>query len=319
MPRDLTYDYCYSIAKNFTRKVDFKNADCSAYSTSVKRGWINKWFNRTIKPKNYWTYDRCKEFAQQFKYMTQFRDANLNVYLKSKKNDWIKDWEWLINDLTQFDLNAKIHLVYAYIFDKTNSVYVGRTMQLAQRDYAHRNKQHKNKNDEKMLTSLQKHAIDNNCEIPKPTILEENLTLIESQDKEEYWVNYYKQLNFNILNVAKTGVGYSSIGGGRQKWAYEKVKEEALKYKSRGEFYKKSTQAYRVALKYKWIDDFTWFIPFYLPKEELTFESIYKKASQFTNKHDFKMSYPKEYVKCIQNKWFDKLPWLSSSRSKISK
>lgn len=66
MSRKLTYEFCKSIAKQFTRKVDFKKSDISAYTVSVKNGWINDWFEREIKPSNYWTYERCKEYASQF-------------------------------------------------------------------------------------------------------------------------------------------------------------------------------------------------------------------------------------------------------------
>ena len=43
--RKLTYEFCENIARQFTRKVDFEKFDASAYGTSVKKRWINDWFN----------------------------------------------------------------------------------------------------------------------------------------------------------------------------------------------------------------------------------------------------------------------------------
>ena len=307
--RKLTYEVCEKIAKQFTKKVDFEKFDASAYATSVRRGWIDDWFDRKIKPKNYWTYERCKEYAKQFKYMTQFRDSKqLNVYLKSKKNGWIKDWDWLINDLTEFDENAKIHLIYVYIFEKTNHFYVGRTMQLKQRDHAHRNKIRK-RHGKIYLDAVQKHAADNSIEIPKPIVLEENLTVSESKKQENYWLEEYKKKGMIPLNTAKTGENYSSIGGGRQKWTYDKVYEEAKKYQHRGDFYNGSTQAYRVALKYIWIDDYTWMTPKCMPPNYWTYERCKEEALKYKTKVDFKNNSTLAYIASYKKGFFKDFNW----------
>lgn len=309
MRRKLTYELCEKIAKQFDKKVDFEKFDASAYGTSVKNGWINDWFDRTIKPKNYWTYEKCAEYAKQFKYMTQFRDSKYtNVYLKSKKNNWIKDWHWLINDLTEFDKTAKIHLIYIYIFEKTNSFYVGRTMQLKQRDYAHRYKIRK-RHGEIYLDAVQKHSKENNIEIPKPIVLECDLTLKESKEKENYWLEFYKNKGIIPLNTAKTGEKYSSIGGGRRKWTYEKVYEEAKKYKHRGDFYKGSTQAYKVALKYGWINDYNWMSPNCTPPGTWTYDKVYNEAIKYKHKIDFEKKSNLAYSAAIRNNYMKYFTW----------
>lgn len=307
--RKLTYELCESIARQFTRKVDFEKFDASAYATSVKNGWINDWFDRKIKPANYWTYERCKEYARQFKYMTQFRDSEyMNVYLKSKKNGWVKDWDWLINDLTEFDENAKIHLIYIYIFKETNHFYVGRTMQLKQRDYAHRNKIRK-RHGEIYLDAVQKHSKENNIEIPEPIVLEEHLTVSESKVQEHFWLEEFKKKGMTPLNTAKTGEQYSSIGGGRQKWTYDKVYAEAKKYQHRGDFYNGSTQAYRVALKYKWIDDYTWMTPKIMPHNYWTYEKCKEEALKYKTKVEFKNNSPIAYIASYKKGFIKDFNW----------
>jgi hypothetical protein len=42
-----------------------------------------------------------------------------------------------------------------------------------------------------------------------------------------------------------------------KKWYDDNCKEEAKKYKTRNEFQKGSRGAYKVALKNKWLDDYT--------------------------------------------------------------
>ena len=61
------------------------------------------------------------------------------------------------------------------------------------------------------------YAEDNGFNIPKPIILDENLNGFEAKEKEEYWVNFYKTKNYNVINIAKTGVKSSSIGGSIKK------------------------------------------------------------------------------------------------------
>lgn len=309
MPRKLTYEFCKSIAKQFTRKVDFRKSDLSAYTVSVKNGWINDWFEREIKPSNYWTYERCKECASQFKYFTQFRDSKyLHVYLKSKKNGWINDWDWLINDLSEYDEKAKIHLIYIYIFKETNHFYVGRTMQLYKRDYSHRKKIRK-RNGKICLDSVQKHSKENNIDIPRPIVLEENLTLSESKRQEHYWVEKYKKEGMICLNKAKTGEKYSSVGGGRRKWTYEKVYEEAKKYTHRGDFCNGSPQAYRVSLKYKWIDDYEWMTPKTKPSNYWTFEKCKEEALKYETKIDFEKNSISAYVISVKKGYMKFFNW----------
>lgn len=307
--RKLTYEFCEKIAKQFTRKVDFEKFDMSAYVTSVRNGWINNWFDRKIKPKNYWTYEKCEECSKQFKYYTEFRDSEyLSVYLKSKKNKWIYNWDWLINDLTEFDKTAKIHLIYIYIFEKTNSFYVGRTMQLNQRDYAHRNKIRK-RHGVDYLDAVQKHSKENNIIIPEPIVLEDKLTVDESKEQEHWWIEEYKNKGMIPLNKAKTGSKYSSIGGGRQKWTYEKVYKEAKKYKHRGDFYKGSTQAYRVALKYNWINDYDWMTLNGTPPGTWTYEKVYSEAIKYKHKTDFKKNSTLAYSAAIRHDFMKNFTW----------
>ena len=45
----------------------------------------------------------------------------------------------------------------------------------------------------------------------------------------------------------------------KSKWNYDTCLKEARKYKSRSEFHKKCSGAYKAALKNGWLDDYAWF------------------------------------------------------------
>ena len=58
-------------------------------------------------------------------------------------------------------------------------------------------------------------------------------------------------------------------------WSIDKLKEEALKYKTRGEFQKFSLSAYSIAHKNGWLDDVcSHMIP---QNEKWTFDKVRKK------------------------------------------
>lgn len=100
------------------------------------------------------------------------------------------------------------YLIYSY--EIKNNVYIGLTKNIIVRDKSHRT-------DTLEKDTLKKFCFDNNFEIPEPKILETGLTPIESQVKENDWLNYYKDNGYNIINKAETGIYKSSLGGGKKK------------------------------------------------------------------------------------------------------
>lgn len=68
---------------------------------------------------------------------------------------------------------------------------------------------------------------------------------------EKETIEIYDNMGFNILNTAKAG----AIGGGNLKWTFEKCKEEALKCKTRTEFYKINNSAYNSSRNNGWLNE----------------------------------------------------------------
>ena len=87
-----------------------------------------------------------------------------------------------------------------------------------------------------------------------------NLTLTESRYYEDYYVHFYKQNNYYLINTAPTGIKTSSIGSGIQYWNYENTYNEAKKYNYLCDFQNNSVGAYTAALKKGWLNDYYWLV-----------------------------------------------------------
>jgi len=162
--------------------------------------------------------------------------------MASKRHKWLDSFPWLKPDL---NIYGKCDCVYKYFFKDYNAIYIGRTVRKNQRD-----KQHIFNVGNDAVADF---AFTHNISVPPMEILEDNLTVSEGQEREKYYVDYFKELGYTILNKAKTGgIGRLNLG----KWNYSTCRNEAQNYRRRGEFAKGNRTAYMMAWKYKWLDDF---------------------------------------------------------------
>lgn len=247
------------------------------------------------KPNGYWTYEHCLEESKKYDTVADFRKGAPTAWEKSVlKNKWIKDFTWIKPSL---DIYGTPDCVYRYFFKDFNTIYVGRTIRPKRRD-----------NDHIFDTSdtVNRFAFEHNIPVPEMEILETNLTLIEGQEREEYYVNLFLEQGFNLLNKAKTG-SLGCIGCG--KWTYKVCYEEALKYKTRQDFNKGCQGAYIASCRNKWLDNFYWFEP---SKTKLKWakESFLEFAKKFEYVEDLKHANESIYWKSKQKGWFELCVWL---------
>jgi hypothetical protein len=79
---------------------------------------------------------------------------------------------------------------------------------------------------------------------------------------------------------------------------------EALKYKSRTEFQKKSSPAYDYAIRRKWMNDICKHMVYLKkPNGYWNKDKCIKIANKFKTKKEFKKKYPKVYWASVRNKW----------------
>ena len=151
-----------------------------------------------------WSKETCEQEARKYKYVFDFSTKAPGAYNKARSNGWLDDYTWLKKlppKTADYNKNAKY--IYAYEFVNQKAVYVGLTNSIIKRDW-----QHRNSND----SSVYIFAEECKCEIPQPKQLESGVPVDESGSRERYWVHYYKNIGWHILNRAKTGERESSVG-----------------------------------------------------------------------------------------------------------
>lgn len=197
-------------AKKYTTKNEFKKNCGGGFSAASENGWLKEYFwLNTKRPHGYWNYETCKEAALKYKTKSEFQKGDRRGYNLAREKGWLKEYTWL-KDARLEILKGKIDSIYVYIFEEYNAIYVGRTLMRLQkdRDWSHRHaiyidgkfKKHYVKSD-----AVYNFSSLNNCEIPEMKILEENLTIEEGQEREKYWIEYFKKQGKKILNKAPAG------------------------------------------------------------------------------------------------------------------
>ena len=123
-------------------------------------------------------------------------------------------------------MNEKVDNIYIYLWEEFNTIYIGRTKNPKKRHY-----QHKTRECDKTYKFSSEHHIEH----PPMIILESDLTIEEGTEREKYWIEYYRNSSYNVLN--------KSCGGqkGRQarckiptgKTYYQLHREERIEYQKK--------------------------------------------------------------------------------------
>ena len=167
-----------------------------------------------------WNKETCEQEARKYEYIFDFRVRSGGACNVAQRNGWLEDYTWLKKlPPKTADYNKETKYIYAYEFVEHKSVYVGLTNSLIKRDWQHRH------NSDSSVFRFAEHC---GCEIPSPRILEEGIPMLESGEREAFWVEHYKKLNWKLLNRAKTGERESSVGITYPlKWTKKAIKEKA--------------------------------------------------------------------------------------------
>ena len=158
---------------------------------------------KTGKTTNKYNKTTCKQKAKLFKTFKEFRDNEPQFYKYARQHNLLQLYDWLVDDRVSI-CKDKVDCVYMYMFNDYKTVYIGRTLMKRQN---RRDIEHLFSND-----CIVKFCKDKKIPMPNMIVIEDNLTLKEGLERENYYVKYYKNLGYNLLNVAKTGLGSGSIG-----------------------------------------------------------------------------------------------------------
>lgn len=245
---------CRKAAKECHSKSEFEKKYPAAYKQAKKvredgKRWIDNYgFTRPVAYNIKWkgNYDACKEAADECDSRSEFSDKYPAAYNEARIQGWLDEWfERQLNVYENTD-----NVVYAFIFEKFNSIYIGRTRNITKRMWQHMN-------DNKC--TVFKFAQHNGVVIPQMTILKSDIKLIESAEWEDYYVKKYKEEGWNVLNKAKTGKNSGSLGSCKRGiYTYNKMYNIAKDCKTRSELRNKCSRGYIVALEEGWLDKFDW-------------------------------------------------------------
>ena len=297
-----TYEVCKELASHYNSRIEFQRECGGAYSQSSSKGWLSKFVFKEDKIK--WTKEMILIECAKYKTKTNLFNNNkhaYDAYIRFKRKGLISDDEinWDIRIREQGDENARIHSVYAYVFED-NYVYVGRTMDPHKRDKQHRRPHHAHGRDN--IGTVLKHSIESGIEIPPMTMLETDLNLQESCRQEDYWVNEYRNKGYNILNKGVTGEFVGSIGGFKQKWTKEMVIEYAKKFDKLADLYRNCSSMKHLLERFNLLDEL---FPNRLRAHKITFEEAKEAASHYKTRTRFQKGSRRYYDASRKNGWLD--------------
>lgn len=336
-----TKERCHEEALKYKTKSEFERYSSSAYNISLRKKWINdicghmkplkvynknwtkekifkeslKYSSRTEliknnsniyyiakingwwdeiclnlepihKPFEYWTKEKCNELSLLCKSRTEFRLKYNGAYSSANKNGWLYE---ICSHMIQYRNN---YGGYAYEFSD-NHVYVGITSRSK-----NRNRQHLTRKESAVFKHIKYTGL-----IPIRKQLFEYVIPEEAKKLEEYWVNYYKNNSWNILNISHTG----SLGGMVVIWTKEKCQEEALKYENRYEFWKKCGSAHGASLKNGWLDEICSHMKPPYRKNYWIKEKCHEVALKCKSKSEFQNKYSQPYKLSLKNDWLDEI------------
>lgn len=282
-----TKEKCTEEALKYKSRIEFRLNSFNVYETSKRNNWIDDicihMINK-IKPIGYWTKELCQNEALKYTIRNEFKLNSGGAYYFSLKNKWLDE----ICIHMPIIGNKYLRCIYAYEFND-NKVYVGLTFNLKKRNIQHLNN---------IKSQVYKHIINcNNNYIIKQ--LTEYINVDDAIKMEEYYVNFYKENGWYILNKANTG----AIGGNELKWTKEKCIEEALKYDTKNEF-RLNSLSYNTARREKWLNEICkHMIMIHKPKGYWSKYQCHIEALKYSNRSDFMKNSVSAYSISHKNKW----------------
>ena len=243
-----TKEKCQEEALKYNIKKDFFTKSKSAYSSAVKKGWLDDICSHMIsknKPMYYWTFERCRKIALKCKNKKELKTNYGGVYHSSRKNGWYDD-------------------ICKHMIQKIKPNYYWTEKRCGENALKYKTRRDFQKYSGGAYNSAKRNGwLDNICS-----------HMIIKQKKNGYW-NYEKcekiVKNYNDKPSLRKNHGYvydiiiknkwfdlfshmKEIKKPNNYWNYEKCKEIALKCNNITDFYKNYSTIYYLINKNKWFE-----------------------------------------------------------------
>lgn len=284
--------------------LDYKSHEC--YLGLLYNGWLYDAFPNEYKdvmPPNHWKVkENVLKEASKYKTKMEFRNGSGGAFNAAMRYGWMEEiCKNFVKPQTKYmDVTKKIHCVYVYEMTEQQACYVGRTIDLRNRDLSHR-RGRKHHDGSITYDALYEFCMSNGIDMPMPIVKESDLNGKDSLIREDFWVKEYSKNGWNVLNKAKTGELSGSLGAVK-KWTYEACKEFCKDYGYRGEVEKANYSCYFTCLKNGWFDEFG------IKEKYNTWESkdkVIEVARTCKNISDFAHNFYGGYLTAKKNGWLD--------------
>ena len=285
-----TKDRCVEEALKYQTRYEFEVGTISAYNAARRGGWVDDICEHMVspyKPPGYWTREHCQEEALKYQTRSAFGNGSSGAYSAAQRNKWLDD---VCSHMKRIG-NIATRGIYAIVFTDDRLVYVGLSANPEKRIRSH--KHHSSNRHVRRLISEGSH-----CEFK---IFDGWYDKDRAACVEQETIEIFEHEGYGILNISKAG----ALGGNRTRWTLDKCMEEAMKYKTRGEF-NKGSSAYKAAYVNGWLNDICGHMvspyksPGYWTKEKCT-----KEALKYTARYLFSKGGGTAYNVARKNGWLD--------------
>lgn len=302
-------DNCIQEAKKYTTVYELQRNCYGCYCGLKRNGWLQEAFPNSFKNKSfgYWIKENVISEARKYKTKREFKEKCKTAYNSAYVLGCMKECEEFFERNKNYrNFEDKVHSIYVYEIKEFNTCYVGRTVNVHNRDLSHRRGR---KHSDRRITydNLYKFCEKNNIDIPQPIILETNLNANESLDREDFWLKEYIKEGWIALNAAKTGLSSGSLGG-VQIWNYDKCKEVCGRFHYKTDVKKFNYQCYKLCSKNKWFEEFGIIenkrhSRFYW----LSKKNCFNELQYYQTKEDFKNYAVAAYASIVENGWIKEI------------
>ena len=288
-----TKENCIQESLKYKTRNEFQKGYRGAYNSSRINGWLDEICGHMVevrKPKCHWNIkENCKKESLKYKTRSEFQKGYNTAYKSSRINGWLDE---ICNHMDVVG-NLKMRGIYVFEFED-NYAYVGLTGNFKRRYNEHINN---------IDGVVYKHIEETNL-TPKFIQLSDYMDEELASKEETVWENKHISEGWNMLNKKKTG----GLGGCNVKWGYDSCKKEALKYKTRKEFHKGSSGAYKSSRINGWLDEIcSHMIEILKPKNYWTLKNCKKESLKYKTRSEFQKSSSSAYKSSRINGWLDEI------------
>jgi superfamily II DNA or RNA helicase len=296
-----TFDRCKEEALKYKTKKEWAKNSTGGYNATRKKGWVDECCYHMInsrKPNGYWTLKICKEEASKYKTKTEWQRNSASSYGAAHKKGWVNEC---------FSNMAEIK--------KPNGYWT-----------LDRCKEESSKY--KTKTEWKKNSVGSYNATYKNSWINECCSHMKELNKPNSYWTFDRCKEYALKYKTRTEWAKNSAGSynatQRNKWVYEfcfhminsrkprnywtldRCKEEVLKYKTRTEWRKNSSNSYDAARKNGWINEcYPSIVESHKPKGYWTLDRCKEDALNYKTKQEWKNNSAGSYNAVCKNGWVD--------------